>query len=314
MVILDFEQHLYKLEEQIAGLKCNSDNATLTIVRELENQYYHLLQHTYSKLTPWQIVQIARHPDRPKSFDYINKLFTDTFEIEGDRCGNTDQALLAMFCKFNQQSVMLIVQEKGKDLETRQRHNYGMVSPAGYRKAIRAVELASKWEIPIITLIDTSGAYPCQSAEEQGQAEAIARSMAAFFKAKVPIIACVIGEGGSGGAIGIGVANTVMMLKYSIYSIAAPEAVSSILFKTSDQKELAAEKLKLTAQDLKKTGYVDIIIPEEAGGAHKYKDKTIAMVGQYLQDELDRLMKIDKLLTQKAREQKFLNFGREFFA
>lgn len=306
-MILEFEQSLCALEAQIQALK-NTSNPP-KIIQTLENQHKQLLQALYEKLSPWEIVQVARHPERPKGLDYITHLFTSTFELEGDRAGHTDQAVMTILAKFRGRSVLVIAQEKGKDLESRQKHNFGMVGPAGYRKVKRCVELASKWQLPIITFIDTSGAYPCKEAEEFGQAEAIASCMAAFFKAQVPIICCVIGEGGSGGAIGIGVGNVVMMLEYSIYSIAAPEAVSSILWKNPDNKEIAAQALKLTAKDLKEMGFIDLVVQEGIGGAHREPLQAINSIGEQIELALNKCAQQDGWLLLKSREEKFFRMG-----
>lgn len=303
--ILNFEKELHELEEKINNLEQSSQD--IELIKQLKSTHSKLLQSTYSKLSAWDKVQIARHPNRPKSLDYIQHIFTDVFELEGDRAGGTDHALITAMARLNNKPVMILAQEKGHDLESRQKHNFGMVSPVGYRKAQRCIKLADKLGMPIISLIDTAGAYPCEEAERLGQADSIAKSMQELLRVKVPVIACVIGEGGSGGAIGVGVANTVIMLEYSIYSIAAPEAVSSILFKTADYKAQAAEALKLTAQDLKHMGYADIILPEKPGGAHRYRQETIELVGQTLTQELNRLSAIDGLVLMRNREKRYEN-------
>lgn len=309
MEILEFEQQLYNLEKQITELKNTTSTDDLKIIQQLEYQHSQLLKSIYSKLTPWQIVQIARHSKRPKSLDYINQIFTNTFSLEGDRAGHIDQAVLTMFAQIEGTSVMVIAQERGNDLETRQKHNFGMVTPAGYRKVKRCVELASKWQLPIVTLIDTSGAYPGKTAEELGQAEAIASCMAAFFKAQVPVVSYIIGEGGSGGAIGIGVANIINILEYSICSVASPEAAASILWKDSSKKVDASQSLGLTAQALHAAGFVDFIIKEPVGGAHRYPNQTIEDVKKTILRDLNKLKKQDGWLLARAREEKFLKFG-----
>lgn len=310
MEVLEFEQSLYELESKIKALKETASKNDLKIIQDLEKRHQKLLVSLYKNLTPWQKVQIARHPNRPKSINYINRCFKDIVYLEGDRISAVDQSVLVGLATYHNHSVMFIGQEKGNDLVSRQKHNFGMTSPAGYRKVIRALELANRWKLPVITFIDTPGAYPGKKAEEFGQAEAIAVSIAACFKLEAPLISVIIGEGGSGGAIAIGVANQVLMLENSVCSIASPEACSSILWKSAEQKEIASKALKLTAQDLKEAGYVDTIISEAIGGAHRHIEETLTNVDNAILQALEKLLAMDNWLLLKAREEKFITFGR----
>lgn len=313
MSILDFEKPYTDLNEKIQELKSlakENDMKVLKDIEKLEKKASQVLEDIYSKLTPWQKVQIARHSNRPKSKDYIEAFFDDITYLEGDRLGAKDEAIMVGIAKFDDQTVMFIAQEKGNDIASRKRHNFGMPNPAGYRKVIRAIELANRWHLPVITFIDTPGAYPGKLAEEQGQAEAIAKSMAAFFKLEAPLISVIIGEGGSGGAIAIGVANEVLMLENAVCSIASPEACSSILWKSADKKDVAAAALKLTAKDLLDSKYVDAIVPEPLGGAHNFPQQTIENLRAALKKSLKHLIAMDSYLLLKAREEKFVQFGR----
>ena len=311
---LDFEKPVLELEGKIAELRNMSGNDDINIAEEIsrmEKKSSKLLQQTYSKLTPAQKVKVARHQERPHFKDYIATLFEDFTPLAGDRNFGEDHALPGGLARFNGQSCVVMGHEKGNTTETRIKHNFGMARPEGYRKAQRLMALASQFQIPIITLVDTAGAYPGKGAEERGQSEAIAKSIESCLRADVPIISTIVGEGGSGGAVAIAVANKIYMLEHSIYSVISPEGCASILWRSGDYAKDAATALKLTAQDLKQLKLIDNIIEEPLGGAHRHREETIHSVGRAIQSGLDEMMPWDKDKIIQDRRKKFLAFGRK---
>ena len=310
---LDFEKSVESLETKIDSLKnAHDEHPTLNIsseLKQLTDKADKSLHEIYDNLTAWQISQVARHPQRPYSLDYINAIFSDFRELHGDRAYGDDPAIIGGLALFEKQSVMVIGQQKGRDVKERQYRNFGMPRPEGYRKALRLYRLAEKFNIPVITLIDTPGAYPGIGAEERGQSEAIARNLYAMSELKTPILSIVIGEGGSGGALALGVADHLMMLEFSIYSVISPEGCASILWKKAEMAETAAETLGITAQRLKKLGLADSIVKEPLGGAHRDILKTMHSVKEAISIELEKLKKhsIDNLL--KRRYEKLISFG-----
>ena len=310
MIILDFEKPIFELDAKIQELKKlnTGDLGIIEDVKRLEAKQKKLLQKIYSGLTPWQKVQVARHQERPKSVDYINALIDDFIPLAGDRLFGDDISIIAGIGRFQGISVAVLGQEKGKDTEDRIKHNFGMPHPEGYRKAHRIMDLADKFDLPLLTFIDTAGAYPGVGAEERGQAEAIARCIERSLQFTRPIIATIIGEGGSGGAIALGVANYVMMLEHSIYSVISPEGCASILYRNPEKAEEAANALKLTAQDLMKFGVIDKVVSEPIGGAHRDAKLVINRVGESIKAVLAKMQTVSDL--KEHRNQKFLNFGR----
>ncbi len=309
-IYLDFEEPIYKLEAKIQELKsCCDDKLAKDFNKEianLEKKTQKMLAETYSDLSPWQKVCVARHAERPHALDYINALIDNFMLLSGDKLFGEDEAIIGGLGFFNGQSVMVIGHEKGHDLESRMRHGFGMAKPEGYRKAKRLMDLANHFNIPIITFVDTAGAFPGIEGEERGQAEAIASCILEGFKLNVPYIAVVIGEGGSGGAIAIASANRILMLEHSIYSVISPEGCASILWRDGTMVKKAAQALKLTAQDLYRFGVADEIIPEPLGGAHRFKNETISRVGEALANHLEELRKLSPEEINKDRENKFL--------
>lgn len=311
---LDFEKPVADLDGQILELKklaqeSGSVEMSDEILR-LEKRSSDALKDIYRKLTPWQKVQIARHPDRPHCLDYVNRLFTEFTPLAGDRNFAEDQAIQAGFARFNGQAVAILGQEKGNDTKTRLKHNFGSPRPEGYRKAIRIMELADRFKLPLVTFVDTAGAYPGVSAEERGQAEAIARSLEMSLKLRVPVVTIIIGEGGSGGAIAIAVANRVYMLEHAIYSVISPEGAASILWRDSTRAKDAATNMRITAQDLHELKIVDNIIPEPVGGAHRGKNAIIDATGEVIANALKSLEGIDGETLKQERRQKYLAMGR----
>jgi len=304
MQYLDFEKPIVELEKKIAELSdlslADSDVLSAEITK-LKKRVEELRTSIFTNLTRWQRVQLARHPDRPYTLDYIFKIAENFIELHGDRCYADDKALIGGLATIDGISVMIIGHQKGRDTKTRKYRNFGMANPDGYRKALRLMKLAEKFNIPIVTLLDTPGAYPGLEAEERGQAEAIARNLMVMANLKVPIVTVVIGEGASGGAIGIGMGNEVFMMENTWYSVIAPESCSSILWKTWDYKEQAASALKLTAYDLKELKVIDGIIPEPLGGAHRNYEEAAAAVKKQVVKSLKRLIKLkeDKLVQQR---------------
>lgn len=310
MIVLDFERKIFELESKIKELQLLSspDINVSEEVKNLQKKLQKTLQDVYSKLTPWEKVQIARHPERPQSIDYIDALITNFIPLAGDRKFGEDSSIIAGIGQFNGESVAIIGHNKGKETEERIKNNFGMPMPEGYRKAERIMSLADSFSLPIITFIDTSGAFPGIQAEERGQAEAIASCIEKSFNLSVPMISIIIGEGGSGGAIAIGVANIVLMLEYAVYSVISPEGCASILWKSSDEAVAAAEVLKLTAQDLLKMSVIDGIIKEPIGAAHRNKSEIIKSVGNELSKQLIKAKTITN--PKEHREEKFLQIGR----
>lgn len=303
--VLEFEKPIIELESKIEEMRNLSDSLDISNeIGKLEKKVNDLRKSVYENLTRWQIVQIARHPERPYSLDYIY-LMTDNFiELHGDRSFGDDKAVVGGFAELGGKPIMIIGQQKGRDTKSNIYRNFGMMNPEGYRKALRLMKLAEKFNRPVITLIDTPGANPGIDAEERGQAEAIARNIQEMTKLKVPIIVCIIGEGASGGAFGIGVGDKVLMLEYCWYSVISPESCSSILFRSWDYKEQAAEALKLTATDLVEHKIVDRIVPEPQGGAHRNHKEAADNLKNAILDELKHLEKVnpDKFLDQRAKK------------
>jgi len=308
---LDFERPLLELERQIEEMKrAAADTVDVTKeLRPLEAKLAELRVEVYKNLTPMQRVQVARHPKRPYPLDYLNTVFTDFVELHGDRLFRDDPAIVGGWARLDGLTVMAIGHQKGRDTKENLRRNFGMAHPEGYRKAMRLMHLAEKFDAPVITLIDTPGAYPGLGAEERGQAEAIARSLIEMASLKTPIITAVIGEGGSGGALAVGLADRVLMFENSVYSVISPEGCAAILWKDATQRERAAEALKITAKDLLELGVIDEIIPEPAGGAHADPETAAESLSEALKRHLRQLtkLKIDKLL--KRREEKYLSMG-----
>ena len=309
---LDFEKPLSKLEAKIKDLRHLSDDGTVNIadeVAKLQAKSDKLLKQLYSKLTPWQKVQVARHPDRPHFTDYISGLVEDFTPLAGDRAFAEDRAIIGGLGRFRGRTAMIIGHEKGMDTNTRMEHNFGMARPEGYRKAIRLMKTADHFGLPVLTLVDTPGAYPGVGAEERGQAEAIAASIETCLALKVPLISAVIGEGGSGGAIALAAANKVLMLENAVYSVISPEGCASILWRSGDQVQDAAEAMKLTAQDLLELGVVDEVIPEPVGAAHRFPGSVISALGDAVEGVLDELMELDPAALCRQRHEKFLTMG-----
>ena len=310
---LEFEKPLEDLVSKVEELeKSHQDNPKLNIskeIKQLQSKRDELLNEIYSHLTAWQISQVSRHPQRPYTNDYIDNLFTDFQELHGDRAFADDAAIIGGLANFEDQPVMVVGQQKGRDTKERQYRNFGMPKPEGYRKALRLFRLAEKFNLPVITLIDTPGAYPGIDAEERGQSEAIARNLYAMTELRTPIIGIVIGEGGSGGALALGVVDHLMMLQFSTYSVISPEGCASILYKDAKKADIAAESLGITADYLKKVGLADEIIPEPLGGAHRNISATMESVKQSLAKQLSRIQKqpIDILLS--TRYQRLMSYG-----
>lgn len=313
ITFLDFEKPIAELENKIRELKqIGSGEGSVNITDEvgrLETKLDKILRTTYSKLDPWQKVQVARHPERPHFCDYVENLFEDFTPLAGDRAFGEDLAIQGGPARFHGLPVMLIGHEKGCNTEDRLKHNFGMARPEGYRKAIRLMKMADRFNLPIITLVDTSGAYPGVGAEERGQAEAIARSTETCLAVSVPLISIIVGEGGSGGAVAIAVGNKVLMLEHAIYSVISPEGCASILWRTAEKAEVAAKSLKITAQDLMELKVIDEIIPEPVGGAHRDKPKTYAAVEEALSGALDDLTRLPAKKIKALRRKKYLAMG-----
>jgi acetyl-CoA carboxylase carboxyl transferase subunit alpha len=310
---LDFEKPLLDLERQIAHLKRLAEGQRLDVQDEivpLEQKLAELRREIYADLTPMQRVQVARHPRRPYPLDYLRTVFTDFVELKGDRLFRDDPAIVGGWARLNERPVMVIGQQKGRDTKENLRRNFGMPHPEGYRKSLRLMHQAERFGAPVITLIDTPGAYPGLGAEERGQAEAIARNLEEMARLRTPLIAAVIGEGGSGGALALGLADRVLMMGNAVYSVISPEGCAAILWKDSSQKERAARALRLTAEDLEELGIVDVIVPEPDGGAHADPDtagKSLAQALERAARELERIPP-EKLLA--ARAEKFLGMGQ----
>ncbi len=311
MTILVFEEPIYELQNKIENLKKKSKltDKIKSDINALEKKLDSLRKEIYANLSPWEIVQVARHPERPYFLDYVNALFTNFVEIHGDRHYKDDNALVCGTAEIDGEAVMLIGQQKGRDIEENMKRNFGMPNPEGYRKALRVMKLAEKFNLPIITFIDTPGAYPGMGAEERGQAEAIAVNLREMAAMKVPIISVVIGEGGSGGALGIGVANVVLMLENAIYSVISPEGCASILWRDASKAPDAAEALKITSKYLYKFGIIDKIVPEPLGGAHQDLKITANNLKKDIKSYLKRLKRMSPDSLKKARYNKFRKLG-----
>jgi acetyl-CoA carboxylase carboxyl transferase subunit alpha len=309
-VVLEFEKPIYELEQKIDEIKNLSDNVDVSEeVKTLEKKVGQLRENIFSNLTRWQRVQLARHPERPYTLDYIQHMTTDFVELHGDRAFGDDKAIVGGFAKLDGQPVMIIGQQKGRDTKSNLYRNFGMPNPEGYRKALRLMKLAAKFNRPIITMLDTPGAYPGLEAEERGQAEAIARNLFEMSHFPVPIIVVIIGEGASGGALGIGVGDKMLMLENTWYSVIAPESCSSILWKSWEFKEQAAEALRLTPPDLLEQKIIDRIIPEPLGGAHRNPQQAALILKDALIEELKALMKLKPEKLVERRIEKFCNMG-----
>jgi acetyl-CoA carboxylase carboxyl transferase subunit alpha len=311
---LDFEKNIAELEGKMEELRHLSDIGDIKIADEvlrLQTRIDRSLTQLYAKLTPWQTVSVARHPNRPHCVDYIKGLIEDFTPLAGDRGFAEDAAITGGMGRFRGRFVVVIGQEKGDDTETRVKHNFGMARPEGYRKAQRLMHLAERFEIPVITLVDTPGAYPGIGAEERGQAQAIARSIEVCLDLKTPIVSAVIGEGGSGGAIAIAAANRVVMMQYAVYSVISPEGCASILWRSGEHAEEAADALKLRATDLLALGVIDAIIPEPLGGAHRNPGEAIRMVGDALEAALGEIVQQDGASLRAARRERFIAMGDE---
>src|ERR1700742_4812838 len=305
---LDFEKPIAELEGKIAELRHLSQGDEVNIadeVSKLQAKVERLTKQTYAKLTPWQKTMVARHPDRPHFSDYIAGLVTDFVPLAGDRAFADDKAIMGGLGRFRGRPVAVLGHEKGNDTTSRVRHNFGMAKPEGYRKAIRIMELADRFKLPVVTLVDTPGAYPGIDAEARGQAEEIARGIETCLKIGVPLVSAIIGEGGSGGAIALAAGNHVIMLEHSVYSVISPEGCASILWRSGDQKEVAAEALKLTAGDLKDLGVIDEIVPEPLGGAHRDKTEVVERLGDALAAALERFDNMDGAQVRRDRREKF---------
>ncbi|HRE21213.1 MAG TPA: acetyl-CoA carboxylase carboxyltransferase subunit alpha [Rhabdaerophilum sp.] len=312
---LDFEKPVAELEAKIAELRALAERDGAAAIGDeigkLEGKAENALRELYQNLTPWQKTQVARHPERPHCLDYIEDLITEFTPLAGDRVFGEDAAVVAGFGRFRGQSVCVIGQEKGSDTESRLKHNFGMARPEGYRKAQRVMELADRFGLPVITLVDTAGAYPGIGAEERGQAEAIARSTDACLALGVPNVAVILGEGGSGGAIAIATANRVLMLEHAIYSVISPEAAASILWRDSQRAQEAATTMKITAQDLMRMNVIDVIVSEPIGGAHRAPKQAIDSVGAAIDRALGDLAGMPEEALRHARAEKFLAIGRK---
>jgi len=315
---LDFERPLAEIEgkaEELRALaRVNRDMDVETEADALDKEAADLLKDLYKNLTPWRKCQVARHPERPHCKDYIRALFAEYTPLAGDRNFADDQAVMGGLARIADRAVVVIGHEKGHDTKSRIARNFGMARPEGYRKAIRLMELADRFGLPVITLVDTPGAYPGKGAEERGQSEAIARATETCLQIGVPLVSVIIGEGGSGGAVAFASANRVAMLEHSVYSVISPEGCASILWKDAEKMREAAEALRLTAQDLMKLGVIDRVISEPLGGAHRDSHASIAAVGEAIESMLDELAGADRAEIVKARRDKFLAMGREGLA
>ncbi len=311
---LEFEKSVAELEAKAAELRATAleqdEKSLLKDADALDKRAGQLLDDLYKSLTPWRKCQVARHPMRPRCLDYVNGLFTEFTSLAGDRNFAEDEAVIGGLARFNDEPVMVIGLEKGHDTQSRLRHNFGMARPEGYRKGVRLMDMADRFGIPVITLVDTSGAYPGKGAEERGQSEAIARSTEKCLQIGVPLVSVIIGEGGSGGAVAFATADRLLMLSNSVYSVISPEGCASILWKDSGKMREAAEALHLTAQDMFKLGVADEVVEEPLGGAHRHREEAIAAVGQAIQGQLDGLKSKDRATLIAERRKHFLDMGK----
>lgn len=313
VTFLDFEKPIAALEARIAELQETAKTGEIDIdaeIGKLHQRSQKMLKDVYAKLSPWQKTQVARHPERPHFKHYVAHIFDEFVPLAGDRSFADDSAILGGFAKIGKRRVMVIGHEKGDDTASRLKHNFGMGKPEGYRKAIRLMQLADRFGLPVVTLVDTSGAFPGVQAEERGQAEAIARSTEQCLALGVPMVAAVVGEGGSGGAIALAAANRVLMFEHAVYSVISPEGCASILWRTAEKAAEAATAMQVTAQDLKALQVIDRIVPEPVGGAHRDPAAAMAALGKAITEELDGLGKMDAEALRKARADKFLAMGR----
>jgi acetyl-CoA carboxylase carboxyl transferase subunit alpha len=310
---LDFEQPIADLENKIEELRFVQDDSAVDISEEiarLQVKSQGLLKDIYSKLTPWQVSQLARHPQRPYTLDYVNEIFTDFHELHGDRSYSDDLSIVGGLARFNGQAVMVLGHQKGRDTKERALRNFGMPKPEGYRKALRLMKLAEKFRLPLFTFIDTPGAYPGIDAEERGQSEAIGHNLYAMSQLQVPIISTIIGEGGSGGALAIAVGDIVLMLQYSTYSVISPEGCASILWKSAERAADAAEALALTASRLKTLGLVDRIVAEPVGGAHRDPPQMAVLLKRALADALRQFQGVKTKDLLAARHTRLMGYGK----
>ncbi|WP_308910638.1 acetyl-CoA carboxylase carboxyltransferase subunit alpha [Pseudokordiimonas caeni] len=312
MTFLEFEKPIAELEGKIRELRSFSHGRDFDIgseVGQLEGKLGRLLKDTYANLTPWQKMQVARHPERPHFKDIVAHLTEDFTPLAGDRTFGEDEAVIGGLARFRGEACVIIGHEKGSDTESRIRHNFGMARPEGYRKAIRLMDMADRFGLPVITLVDTSGAYPGVGAEERGQAEAIARSTDKCLSLGVPLVTTIVGEGGSGGAVAIAAANTVLMFEHAIYSVISPEGCASILWRTNEKAKDAATALKITAQDLLTLGVIDKIVAEPLGGAHRDRERAMNMLGDAIEESLKSMAGMDGERLRRLRREKFLAMG-----
>jgi acetyl-CoA carboxylase carboxyl transferase subunit alpha len=310
---LEFEQPIAELEQRIDSLRFVQDDSAVDIAEEIERlkgKSQALIKDTYGKLTPWQVVQVARHPQRPYTLDYVASIFTDFHELHGDRTYADDPSIVGGLARFNGQSVMVIGHQKGRDTKDRGYRNFGMPRPEGYRKALRLMKLAEKFDIPVFTFVDTPGAFPGIGAEERGQSEAIGRNLYEMSALRVPIIASIIGEGGSGGALAIGVGDVVLMLQYAVYSVITPEGCAAILWKSAERAPDAAEILGITAHRLKALGLIDRIVSEPVGGAHRDPAQMAQLLKRALGDALRQFQNVKPAELVKNRHERLMAYGR----
>ena len=313
MTFLDFEQPIAELEAKIEELRCVQDDSAIDIseeIQRLQKKSQALTKGLYAKLTPWQSLQVARHPQRPYTLDYVSNLFTEFEEMHGDRAFADDPSMVGGLARFGGQSVMVIGHQKGRDTKEKILRNFGMPRPEGYRKAMRLMRLAEKFAMPVVTFVDTPGAYPGIDAEERGQSEAIGRSLYVMAELRVPIVSIVIGEGGSGGALAVAVGDVVMMMQYSTYSVISPEGCASILWKRADKAPEAAETLGITASRLKTLGLIDKIIAEPLGGAHRDPAASALNVKKALQDALKSLTGMSPSELVEQRFERLMGYGK----
>ena len=309
---LEFEKPVAALEARIAELRAASEGEEVDIsaeLKRLEGKSAELLASTYAALTPWQKTQVARHPMRPHFSDYVTLMFDEFVPLGGDRLFGEDEAIIGGFATFRGRKIMLIGHEKGNDTQSRIKHNFGMGKPEGYRKAIRLMDMAGRFGLPVVTLVDTSGAFPGVEAEERGQAEAIARSTEACLALPTPMVATIVGEGGSGGAVALASAERVLMLEHAVYSVISPEGCASILWRTAEKAPQAAEAMKVTAQDLAQLGVIDRIVKEPVGGAHRDPEDTGKALGDAIEQELETLSGKSAKQLRRLREDRFLGIG-----